>query len=276
MIAKGYLAVDLFFILLGAVLYLVYAGEMRSGRFSFTRFAWRRVARLYPVHLVTLAAAVVILQGGAALGVRGRPLPYDLSEMAVLHLSLLHAWGITPTGGLNYPSWSLSAEAFAYLLFPLLAAVVLRLRPGTAVALSTLSLLGFAGLLQSVWPVEWRPAAGDLVLTRMENDFGALRILPEFCLGLEHRSRGGDRRSAAARGRLGRGGDRFDGGRFGSGCRFGGDGGLCRDHLFLSGDPAVRARPPLRAGAGFLQSLHVTRPGSNRRFQAGRNPRRIY
>ena len=183
-IAKGYLAVDLFFVLSGAVLFLVYSGDLKTGQFSLRRFAWKRMARLYPVHIVTLFAAVLVLKMGPMLEFEARPVPYDMPQMIALHASLLHSWGLTETGGLNYPSWSLSAEAFAYLLLPFLAWGVLHAGPRICVPVSIVILALAAMLFQVYWPQHLRPANGELVFTRLENDFGALRILPEFTLGL--------------------------------------------------------------------------------------------
>ena len=182
LISKGYLAVDLFFILSGVVLYLVYSDALQSGQFSLKRFALKRFARLYPVHFVTLMMATCILVLGPALGFEGRQTPYDVGHMFLLHATLMHAWGISETGGLNYPSWSLSAEAFAYALFPVLALLTLKCR--YALVSSLLFLIIYVLLTQIFWPETLRNPADNLVFTRLENDFGALRIIPEFLLGL--------------------------------------------------------------------------------------------
>lgn len=182
LISKGYLAVDLFFILSGIVLCLVYKDQLRTGQFDIKCFALKRFARLYPVHLVTLILAALILSLGPLLGFRCRALPYDLGQMALLHLTLTHAWGLTETGGLNYPSWSVSAEAFAYLLFPILGFLVLKtnLAIGWSLAFLALYIIG----IEWYWPATLRTETDTLAFTRMESDFGALRILPEFILGI--------------------------------------------------------------------------------------------
>ena len=181
-IAKGYLAVDLFFILSGVVLYLVYSNAIRSGKFDIRQFFLKRFARLYPLHLVTMILAIIVLCIGPWVGFEGRELTYDLGQMIVLHLTLLHAWGMTETGGLNYPSWSISAEAFAYLLFPILAFITLKSR---YVLIGAFAILGsFIIGTQIFWPMELRNPTDAMVFTRLENDFGILRILPEFFLGL--------------------------------------------------------------------------------------------
>ncbi len=181
-IAKGYLAVDLFFILSGFVLYLVYSKALADGEFEYKRFLVKRFARLYPVHIVTLLLAALILCLGPSLGFAGRTLPYDFGQMIFLHATLLHAWGITETGGLNYPSWSLSAEAFAYALFPLLALFISRRR--FAVMWCAILLVVFIVFVQLYWPASLPNPTQSLAFTRLENDWGGIRIFPEFLLGL--------------------------------------------------------------------------------------------
>jgi peptidoglycan/LPS O-acetylase OafA/YrhL len=48
---KGYLAVDLFFVLSGVVLAYRYGQELRSGTLPVWRFMFARLTRLYPLHL---------------------------------------------------------------------------------------------------------------------------------------------------------------------------------------------------------------------------------
>ena len=184
LIAKGYLAVDMFFVLSGAVLMLVYQTEIARGDFRLGTFALKRLARLYPVHLVTMLLALVILLGGPALGFAGRPLDYDVPTMVALHLALLHAWGFVPTGGLNFPSWSISAEAFAYALFPALALCMLRLSPRAALPVALAVFLIYCAAFETLWPDHLRRIDGDLTLTRLAANHGILRIVPSFVLGM--------------------------------------------------------------------------------------------
>lgn len=95
-VGKGYLAVDLFFILSGAVLALVYTEDLARGDFDFRRFAMKRLARLYPVHVITAVFAFVILVGGPMIGFAGRPLDHSPGATLATHLALVHAWACLP------------------------------------------------------------------------------------------------------------------------------------------------------------------------------------
>ena len=116
--AKGYLAVDLFFILSGFVIWYNYAARITEGGADAVRlFLWRRFARVWPLHGAILAgffalAAAMIATGRDASG-------YPLAELP-LHLLLIQNWGLTDTLSWNHPAWSISTEFAAYLVFPAL------------------------------------------------------------------------------------------------------------------------------------------------------------
>lgn len=56
-LAKGYLAVDFFFLLSGFVIWLSYANRIAVQRWrAIPGFLRRRVARIWPLHLVMLAS----------------------------------------------------------------------------------------------------------------------------------------------------------------------------------------------------------------------------
>lgn len=128
-LSRGYLGVDFFFFLSGLIITHVYLSNLARplGR-SVLVFLWHRFIRLYPAHVTVLAGVVALvfvarvagIQTNSTQGWRVADLPW--------HLVLLHAWGVTETAGWNAPSWSISAEWFAYLLFPLLAPGLARMR----------------------------------------------------------------------------------------------------------------------------------------------------
>jgi peptidoglycan/LPS O-acetylase OafA/YrhL len=183
LVADGYLGVDLFFILSGFILAHVYLGAMEGGQFGYGGFLKNRIARVYPMHLAALGAMIVLFVGASALGAGvGSPDAFKWSDLPA-HLFMVHAWGATPSVGWNFPSWSISAEWAAYLLFPLVAALVLRAQRWSAwmaAGALALCLVSFAALsnLHQVLPWVGRD------FSQMTAQIGALRILPSFLLGV--------------------------------------------------------------------------------------------
>ena len=51
LVAKGYLGVELFFVLSGFILCHVYLDSVADGGFRYGSFLWARLARIYPLHL---------------------------------------------------------------------------------------------------------------------------------------------------------------------------------------------------------------------------------
>ncbi len=128
-IGKGYLWVDLFFVLSGYVMALNYGSLFADRPFApraFATFFMRRVARIYPAYIVLflLQLSFVLLAygsvseahhwGGAeALNVPVRDIPANML--------LVQSVGLAPS--LVGQAWSISAEFAAYLSFPLLVTV---------------------------------------------------------------------------------------------------------------------------------------------------------
>lgn len=126
LIARSYVAVDLFFILSGFIIAAVYSSRLATGGAGMLRsFYVARLARLYPLHLLTLAFMVAITLRGGRAGIE------DLFGDIVQNVLMIHAWGLTDRFVFNFPSWSISGEWAAYLLFPLLALLLAR-RGGAA------------------------------------------------------------------------------------------------------------------------------------------------
>ena len=131
LIAHGELGVDLFFALSGYVLALNYTNKLGVGfnRHATLRFYWARLARVWPVFFLTLLVAA--LWHGALMGLGlGDPVPpRDFSVSSFFQQALLvQLWTEGDFDRLmwNGPAWSVSAEAFAYLLFPLVALLLYR------------------------------------------------------------------------------------------------------------------------------------------------------
>jgi len=166
------LFVDLFFVISGFVIASQYLAKVGSPA-AVGRFLWRRLARIYPLHLATLAFYILIaLALHAGIAKTDNPARYPFSDLPAQFL-LLHAIdGERLT--FNFPSWSLSAEFFCYVLFPLMVLMIARSRT-VIVALVVLPLLA-----NSIYAV----AMGTEPWPDWINKGGAFRALPAFNLGI--------------------------------------------------------------------------------------------
>ncbi|QAY76529.1 acyltransferase [Sphingosinicella sp. BN140058] len=173
LLGRGYLAVDLFFMLSGFVLWLNYVDRLRTGGIAaFPGFLARRIARIWPLHIVMLGAAIAFTSLLLALG---KPADEPWGQLP-LHILLVHNWGFTDRLAWNDPSWSISGEFAAYLLFPLLtAAIDWRRLPAWALILLV---TGLAMLLHLVMK-----AGGGSVLDHDVPHLGIFRALIEFAIG---------------------------------------------------------------------------------------------
>ena len=170
----AHLGVDFFFILSGFVLAHVYLEKWTAGRFAYVDFLRKRVARLYPLHLATFLFFAALYLAGRAVGITpGDPEAFRLSAVPG-HLLMLHAWGINPVGTFNGPSWSISAEWFAYLAFPLVLLVLTRVPAVVGVVAASVWLVTLAGL----------DAQSGHDLFRRAHALGTLRIIAQFPLGV--------------------------------------------------------------------------------------------
>lgn len=147
-IRNGYLLVNLFFVLSGFVIYTAYANKLHTPR-DVLRFQFLRFGRLYPVHLLFLATAILVElakyvaqeQFGIA-SPNTQPFAGNSLTAFVQQLFLLQAIG--PTGHattFNGAAWSISVEFYTYPLFGL---IVLLLPRWKAPCLAVLGMLAFA------------------------------------------------------------------------------------------------------------------------------------
>ncbi|MER6073488.1 acyltransferase [Streptomyces sp. NPDC001817] len=157
----GATGVSFFFVLSGFV--LTWSARPRDRALAFWR---RRIARIYPVHLVTLALALVM-----AYTLAGQPRPTP--KQALSNMLLLHPWWRPWWQTLNPVSWSLGCEAFFYASFPLLFLVLRRLGARASAALGALSVVAVVVLAWADAHHWWTYALYSFPAAR----------LPEFVLG---------------------------------------------------------------------------------------------
>lgn len=173
--AKGYLAVDFFFLLSGFVIWLSYRDRIaENGIGAIPRFLARRFARIYPLHFVILCGAILFALLLAATG-RSSPEAYPWHELP-LHLLLIQNWGFTTELSWNDPAWSISVETAAYLMFPLIALGTDWRAVSTPILLALIGLLAMA--LHGFFLAMDAPIL-DSAITQT----GLLRCLIQFMIG---------------------------------------------------------------------------------------------
>ncbi|WP_245301783.1 acyltransferase [Bradyrhizobium sp. LTSP885] len=165
------LFVDMFFILSGFVISYSYPATSTGIR-AYGRFMVRRIARIYPLHLLTLLA----FAGLVAFGIAGPTAHSGLADF-LYNLFLVQAWGVTDHLSFNTPAWSISAELFCYLLFPLLMLLAASVRP---IVLAIIVAAAY-GILAHAWLPIW---AERSQMYGANFDYGMLRALPSFLNGI--------------------------------------------------------------------------------------------
>lgn len=119
-------AVPMFFCLSGFVLVLRYVND-KPQPFPWAEYCAARVARLYPVYILALViSAPVAFDAVEAARVEG----VHLQEALYLTPFMLQAWDADVAVLWNGPAWSLSVEAFMYVLFPIQVCLARRIAGG--------------------------------------------------------------------------------------------------------------------------------------------------
>lgn len=107
--AEGFLGVSFFFILSGFILAYNYEQKFIEQKITKKEFFIARLAKIYPMHFVTMLAALIL---GSLIGGSGK---YIVQNVLLIQ-------SFFPSDkiffSLNAPSWSISDEMFFYLLFP--------------------------------------------------------------------------------------------------------------------------------------------------------------
>ncbi|MBI3504524.1 MAG: acyltransferase [Proteobacteria bacterium] len=173
-VQNAYLFVDFFFVLSGFVIAASYGARLVARTVRLRDFLVLRLGRLYPLHAFTLGLMVVeewyrhwyTLRTPAegAFVAYGNTLPAFALNVALLqglHVSSMTTW--------NRPSWSISAEFAAYVVFAVVWAVAGRrswIVTGATVACAPVALWRLKGHIDATY------------------DWGAVRATLGFALGV--------------------------------------------------------------------------------------------
>jgi peptidoglycan/LPS O-acetylase OafA/YrhL len=167
---RAYLSVDLFFLLSGFVMAHVYGNAMAADwRSAWPDFAIARFARLYPLFVTATLALVVIVVVFGTPQQQSVPVSFSVAALALQPFLLQH-WYVTLNW--DYPSWSISTEAEAYVFFVPAAGTLISGKHSHLMAACCVAVLVILSVHET----------GSLAST--QGLAALLRTLPEFSLGV--------------------------------------------------------------------------------------------
>ncbi|MBN9346704.1 MAG: acyltransferase [Devosia sp.] len=186
----GFVGVDIFFVLSGFLITRLLTGELaETGRLGFRTFYLRRLRRLYPALLTTIAATWVVSFFLLS--------PHQMRDFASSAFAAVFSlanvqfylesgyWAALANTKPLLHTWSLSVEEQFYLIWPLLLFALHRLlpRPGVVIAIVLISAASLAVSLH--WLRTDDAAAFYMLPSRtFELGLGALLVwLPARCVG---------------------------------------------------------------------------------------------
>ncbi|HVF70733.1 MAG TPA: acyltransferase [Chthoniobacterales bacterium] len=174
---NGYEAVSFFFVLSGFILTYVYASD-RNTSVPRRRFWVARIARICPVYYLALFVDLPRLLY-SVFSVGNTPKPRFVLAASSSPL-FLQSWIPTAEDIWNIPGWSLSVEAFFYLLFPFIVGPLRRGRPGRVLTSAVIAVITVGALRAIVSD----PANSFPPALREIMHFSPLLHLPQFVLGI--------------------------------------------------------------------------------------------
>jgi peptidoglycan/LPS O-acetylase OafA/YrhL len=149
-----------FFTLSGFVIMHVYAGRVATIS-EYGDYLKKRLARMYPLHVATFLIAPFFVR-------------LYFPDCILPNLLLIHAWDVTKHLSFNYPSWSVSAEFFVYLLFPIFYTLMIALGR-FAILFPLIFALILTIAFQALGLPDWNG---------VNYNFGCLRAVPSFVAGM--------------------------------------------------------------------------------------------
>ncbi len=171
----GFLGVDVFFVLSGFILTYVYFKKFFISKVTgrdYWNFIVKRFAKIYPLHFVITLIFIPLSCVGKYLFHQDS---IHLYFNALLqNFLMIHSWSTTQYLSWNFPSWSISAEWFAYLFLFVPLSFIYKF--------NKIFFLSFAGLVVCAFICYW-VSIPDFTVDRYTMN-GLPRIIPEFIIGV--------------------------------------------------------------------------------------------
>ncbi|MCC3216197.1 acyltransferase [Chryseobacterium sp. X308] len=130
-VGKGYVAVDIFFVLSAFLLTVSYSGKLKDLNYKGVEvFYKKRINRIYPVYIISVIFIALFLVKTSVAGF-------------LINAALLQCF-FNPDYLLNVVYWSLSTEWICYLIFPFMLWFVLQYKIRSEILIITSLVLRFA------------------------------------------------------------------------------------------------------------------------------------
>ena len=182
--AAGHWGVSVFLVLSGFLMFVSYSGNSRIERISIRdniAFSWRKIQRLYPLHICTMVAMMLF----AFIG--GAQTPWKLLILKVgINVAMLQEWLPIKNVSINGVSWYLAAAALCYFIFPFVLNFISKIRNRATVTYMIVGIY-FAQIISS-YLLSFLPNVngGNIFLSNMSEwaiyFFPPMRVL-DFLIG---------------------------------------------------------------------------------------------
>lgn len=182
-ISVGYLGVDLFFLLSGFIISHVHNADFAHGYRVSThwRFLQLRLIRIYPLHaFVLFLFACFVFTAPQFVERYDDPDRFGIGAF-ISTLLLVHNWGFMYPTLWNLPTWSLSAEWLAYLLFPFISIASSRIPYRLSLPAAFLALVAVEAVFFGTGAP--RDGIGKIGLLRIAFEFVAGCLLQRYVSG---------------------------------------------------------------------------------------------
>lgn len=192
---RMYLMVDFFFILSGFIMCHVY-GEMFAVSVkyeAFKKFTIARFARVYPLHLVMLLYTIILWFVSAQAGIPKVPVLQTANNWLsiITNLLLVQSMNLHNWFSWVHASWSISVEWWAYMIFPFLVPLFIRLSSLGKAIIALSCFIGYLVITFYIVPIVTVPVELPFVKLNpashsinVSYQFGFLRCLCGFILGM--------------------------------------------------------------------------------------------